>query len=162
MGKGRGQKNISHTHFSSSSWEWANVQFVPLGHPPCCRRSRHILVLYLLFGCGFKKKKKAINNLTDSEIKIGSKHTKHTSTILGFFFPHLASLIRKLRKNFSYGWSAFPFYGSHDSNLCCISLSESCQNLNAVNISINYSTERAINIPINSNISQLHPSVNVH
>lgn len=42
------------THFSSSSCVCANVQLVPLGQPPCWRRSRHMLVLYLLLAWGCK------------------------------------------------------------------------------------------------------------
>lgn len=40
------------THFSSSSCVCANVQLVPRGQPPCWRRSRHMLVLYLLLAWG--------------------------------------------------------------------------------------------------------------
>lgn len=44
------------SHFSSSSCVWAKVQLAPLGQPPCCRKSLHILVLYLLLGWAWTKR----------------------------------------------------------------------------------------------------------
>ncbi len=50
------------SHFSSSSCVWAKVQLAPLGHPPRCCKSLHILVLYLLLGWAWERRAEYISD----------------------------------------------------------------------------------------------------
>lgn len=55
------------------------MQLAPRGQPPCCRRSLHMLVLYLLLGCGWRNVQRSETPMYVTNTQLKTDHQCHVS-----------------------------------------------------------------------------------